>query len=88
MNLASHETRIINPESLAGNGNGILRESGGVSISYNGAPGSLLAHGLIDEQSTGFSSSIEFLDPSMAHSSKLNGGGLRLALAVGKHSAA
>ena len=84
INLASHETRVLNPISLAANGNGTLHKIGGISISYDGAPGSLLAHGLIDEQSTGFSSSIEFSDPSMAHSSKLNGGGLRLGPAGGK----
>lgn len=84
INLASHETRVVNPESLAANGNGTLHKSGGISISYDGTPGSLLAHGLIEEQSTGFSSSIEFSDPSMAHSSKLNGGGLRLAPAGGQ----
>jgi hypothetical protein len=84
IDLASHETRVLDPISFAANGNGTLHQSGGVSISYNGAPGSLLAHGLIDEQSMGFSSSIEFSDPSMAHSSRLNGGGLRLALVGGK----
>ena len=78
LNLAAHETRLFNPQDLAANRNGTLREIGGISLSYSGAPGSLLAHGLIDEPSTGFSSSIEFLDPSMAHSSELNGGGLRL----------
>ena len=84
INLASHETRVLSPISLAANGNGTLHKIGGISIRYDGAPGSLLAHGLIDEQSTGFSSSIEFSDPSMAHSSKLNGGGLRLGPAGGK----
>jgi hypothetical protein len=84
INLAAHETRLINPEELARNGKGTLREIGGISIIYGGAPGSLLAHGLIDELSIGFSSSIEFWDPSMAHSSKLDGGGLRLGLAGGK----
>lgn len=79
MNLTSHETRILDLVTLAGNGRGTLREIGGLSLTYNGAPGALLARGLIDEPSTGFSSSIEFSDPSMAHSSKLDGGGLRLS---------
>jgi hypothetical protein len=76
--LAAHETRLINPEQLARNGKGTLREIGGISINYNSAAGALLARGFINEVSTGFSSSIEFSDPSMAHSSKLDGGGLRL----------
>ncbi|MGH9929748.1 MAG: hypothetical protein ACREA9_11060, partial [Pyrinomonadaceae bacterium] len=84
INLGPHETRVLNPESLAANRNGTLRQSGGISISYSGAPGALLAHGLIEEQSSGFSSSIDFSDPSMAHSSKLTGGGLRLKPAGGK----
>jgi len=69
INLVAHETLLINPEQLAQNGKGTLREIGGISIVYSGVPGSLLAHGLIDELPTGFSSSIEFFDPLMAHSS-------------------
>jgi len=80
INLAAHETRLINPEDLARNGNGTLREIGGISIAHNGAPGALLARGFIEEASTGFSSSIEFWDPHMAVSSKLDGGGLRFGL--------
>jgi hypothetical protein len=82
--LAAHETCLINPEQLARNGKGTLLEIGGISINYNGAAGALLARGFIEELSTGFSSSIEFWDPSMAHSSKLDGGGLRLGRAGGK----
>ncbi len=78
INLAAHETRVINVRNLASNGNGNLREIGGLSISYGADPGALVARGFIDEASTGFSSSIEFWDPLMAHSSKLAGGGLRL----------
>lgn len=85
INLASHETRVLNPENLAANGKGTLHESGGISVTYDGAPGSLLANALIEEQSTGFSFSIDFSDPSMSHSSKLSGGGLRLRQVGGQH---
>jgi len=78
LNLAAHETRVINARNLALNGNGNLRKVGGLSISYEAAPGALMARGFIDEPSSGFSSAIEFWDPLMAHSSKLDGGGLRL----------
>lgn len=76
--LAPHQTRIINSETFRERAKGIWRKTGGISISHDGAPGALLARGFIDQPSSGFSSLIEFSDPAMAHSSKLNGGGLRL----------
>ena len=84
VNLTAHETRLVNPEDLAANGNGNLREIGGISIVHNGMPGALMARAFVSEAATGFSSSIEFHDPHMAVSSKLDGGGLRLGRAGGK----
>jgi len=82
--LGAHQTRITNAQSFAENGQGTLKKTGGFSISYSGAPGGLLARGYIDEQTSGFSFPVEFSDPLMAHSSSLNGGGLRLGQVSGQ----
>jgi len=82
--LGAHQTNVIDAEDLTDRGRGTLQKTGGFSISHTGAPGALLARAYIDEPETGFSFPIEFSDPQTAHSSKLNGGGLRLGQVAGE----
>lgn len=59
-------------------------ERGGLSIKYNGAPGALIAHGVIQNKEQGFSSNLNFLDPAGVPTSTLNGAGLFLARPASK----
>lgn len=83
ISLPPGQTRILDAEEFAPNGKGKLKDIIGISIVHDGEPGSLLARGFTSEQSSGYSSSIEFFDPAMSVSSKLDGTGMRLTLPNG-----
>lgn len=83
ISLLPRQTRIVDGEEFTPNGQGKLKEMIGISIEHNGKPGALLARGFASEPSSGYSSSIEFFDPAMSVSSKLDGTGLRLTLPDG-----
>lgn len=78
--LASHEMlRLPATELLkAATGSPGKIRAGGVSIEYQGRPGSLKARGLIFNQSLGLSSSFGFIDPATQQLSELEGTGLIL----------
>lgn len=77
--LNPHQTRVLDIlQDLVGKQNGTLHKTGGISITHDAAPGALMARMLIFNQNTGFSAIAGFVDPTNQHSSKLNGGGLRL----------
>lgn len=77
--LNPHQTRVLDiMRDLIGRQNGTLHKTGGISIAHNGAPGAIMARMLISQKSTGYSSVVNFVDPTNQRSSKLNGGGLRL----------
>src|SRR5207253_10012118 len=76
LSLMPHETRVIDLRELANNRDGKLSDSGGISIKHNGDPGALLAYALVEDASAGYSSIVEFSDPSVAMSSQLDGAGL------------
>ncbi|HSK74638.1 MAG TPA: hypothetical protein VK892_23260 [Pyrinomonadaceae bacterium] len=77
--LTPHETRVIDViKDLVGRQNGILHQTGGISITHSSTPGAIMARLLISDKKTGFSTAAHFVDPTNFRSSKLNGGGLRL----------
>ncbi len=78
--LNAHETRVLDIlQDLVGQQNGgTLKKDGGISINHTGAAGAIMARILISEPSTGFSSVVNFTDPTTPLSSKMNGGGLRI----------
>lgn len=76
--LAAHQTEVVDLGEWGRGGNATLRNMGGISIQHSGAKGALLGHGLIRDTSTGYSNVIEFKDPQNAKSTKLDGAGLRL----------
>ena len=84
LSLGPHESRAMQVQDFAGNGRGTLSKIGGISISHSGPPGALLARGLIQKPETGFSTVVEFSDPGMAKSSRLDGAGLRFGRVGGE----
>lgn len=54
-------------------------ENGGLSISHSGAPGALIAQGVVLNKERRFASSLNFVDPAGQKNSVLNGSGLMLA---------
>ncbi|HXG06804.1 MAG TPA: hypothetical protein VNI77_05700 [Nitrososphaera sp.] len=84
LTLAPHQTVLIDPAKDLSDRPVTLLETGGISISYSGTPGSLIARAMIQNPSTGFSSSVQFADPRKAKSSRLHGAGLRLAEIAGE----
>jgi hypothetical protein len=83
ISLQPRQTRIVDAEEFTPNGQGKLKEMVGISIAHNGKPGALLVRGFASDPSSGYSSSIDFFDPAMSVSSKLDGTGLRLTLPDG-----
>jgi len=80
LGLAAHQTAVLEIEKLLKDLNikaeGI--ERGGLSISHNGLPGALIAHGVIQNKDARFASNLPFVDPSLQKNSVLNGTGLLL----------
>jgi hypothetical protein len=76
--LLPHQTRILKSEDLTGKKGGSWLGVGGISIEHSGAPGAVIARGLIQEKDKGYSSIIECSDPKIFRSSRLDGAGLRL----------
>ncbi len=83
--LTPHETRIVDlQQDIIGNSGGVLMQVGGISIEHSGPKGALLARGMIQDDSSGYSAAVQFTDPQNAKSSKLHGAGLRLGTVAGK----
>jgi hypothetical protein len=78
--LSAHETRVLDIlRDLVGQQNGgTLKKDGGISINHTGTAGAIMARILISEPINGYSSVVNFTDPTTSISSKLNGGGLRI----------
>jgi hypothetical protein len=76
--LQAHETKILSVSELAGHPINNLSNTGGISITHTGIKGSILARGLIQKSSIGYSNVIEFSDPMKFKSSKIDGVGLRV----------
>ena len=78
--LNPHETRVLDIlQNLVGQQNGgTVKKEGGISITHNGAAGAIMARILISDEGDGYSSVVNFTDPTTPLSSKLNGGGLRI----------
>lgn len=78
--LGAHETKIL---SLLGDildwpHAGIVKKEGGITIDHNGPAGAIMARMHISKPQKGYSSVIQFSDPTTAVSSKMNAGGLRI----------
>lgn len=79
INLNPHETRVLDIlQDLVGQQNGTIKKDGGISITHTGGAGAIMARILVSEPDYGYSSVVNFTDPTTAVSSKLNGGGLRI----------
>src|SRR5690606_38452827 len=77
--LNPSESRVLNIFSdLIGDPNGTLSTRGGISVTHTGQPGAVIARMLVGQPSTGFSSSVQFIDPDHPVSRKWHGNGLRL----------
>ncbi|MEK6322014.1 MAG: Ig-like domain-containing protein [Acidobacteriota bacterium] len=80
LTLSAHQTTVLEIEKLLKDrhvkAEGI--ERGGLSISHNGLPGALIAHGVIQNKDARFASNLPFVDPSLQKNSVLNGAGLML----------
>jgi hypothetical protein len=71
--LAPHQTQIINLDDKkpAFTTNAGAGKMGGISITHTGAPGGVLAFGLLSKRQTGFSSHFPFEDPATSRSQTL-----------------
>jgi hypothetical protein len=78
LSLGAHQTRLLDSAELFGSKRNGLPTIGGISIRHSGAKGAVIARGLIQEPSTGFSNVVEFYDPQSVKSAKLTGAGLRI----------
>ncbi len=83
--LNPHETRVLDilEDLLGGQQGDELKRDGGISITHTGAAGAIIARILISEPDNGYSSVVNFTDPTTPLSSKLNGGGLRIGAIAG-----
>jgi hypothetical protein len=77
--LNAHETRVLDIiNDLVGENTGEVKKDGGISIIHNGTAGAIMARILVSEPANGYSSVMNFTDPTTPLSSRLNGGGLRI----------
>ena len=80
--LNPHETRMLDIQAdILRRPNGNIPRLGGISIQHSGAPGALLARGMVQEASEGYSLAIQFNDPATGKSTKLQGVGFRVGKA-------
>ncbi|HEX8071312.1 MAG TPA: hypothetical protein VF546_15255, partial [Pyrinomonadaceae bacterium] len=84
-NLAAHETRVLDIlADLVGARGGALAQTGGVSLTHNGAGGALLARLYVEDAGRGYSSWARFTDPAKGKSVTYQGAGLRLGAVAGE----
>ena len=85
LNLAPHETRVLNVEAdIMDRGHGAMSRFGAISVEHNGGPGAVLARAMALEVDNGFSLPVQFSNPAGAKSSNIQGAGLRVAKAGGE----
>jgi hypothetical protein len=75
--LSAHQTAVLDIEKLLSEAGHTRKEiaTGGISISHNGDPDALVAHGFIVDREKGVCSSLHLTDPATMKSSDLNGTG-------------
>lgn len=78
VSLTPHESRRISLRDLVGKQGEALPKFGGISITHSGTPGAVIARGMIDDEATGFSSVVDFSDPGLGKSTRIDGAGLRV----------
>jgi hypothetical protein len=77
LNLAAHESRILNlRELLAGDNDGAA--AGGITIQHNGAPSAVVAEGWIFDPHSRFPGELPFVDTATYAASQLSGAGVML----------
>lgn len=81
VSLSAHQTEVLDIKeilnSLQIEAQGV--ERGGISITHNGMPGAVIAHGVLLKKEARFASNLPFVDPTMQKNAVLNGTGLMLA---------
>src|SRR6185295_4368697 len=75
--LQPHQTVLIDPALDSFDRPAVMQETGGLAIKHSGTPGALIARAMIQNPLIGFSSTVQFVDPGKARSSRLHGAGLR-----------
>ena len=72
--LSPYETSVVNLP------NGLVKQStaGAVSVTHNGAKGALMAMIHVWDKDKGFSTAVNFADPTQGKTTQLHGAGLRL----------
>jgi hypothetical protein len=75
--LSAHQTVKLDIENLLKEAGHTYRDTaiGGISISYDGAPGSLMAQGSIVDREKNINTSLHLIDPATLKSSYLDGAG-------------
>lgn len=84
VSLSPHQTLVLEIASLLRESGIVSKgiESGGLSITHHGAPGALIAFGMIQSQAQGFASSLNFVDTKTEPNATLDGTGVLLGQAV------
>ncbi len=77
--LAAHQTRLLDVkvDILAG---AALTQLGGMKVVHTGQPGDVLVRGTVTKGTLGYSSSVDFVDPTIAGSSTVHGAGVRVEI--------
>jgi hypothetical protein len=82
VDVAPHETKVLDIErDLLRKERGALPSFGAIAIEHTGGPRALLARGMAQDASRGYSLPIQFVDPGAAKSNNLQGAGLRIGKA-------
>jgi hypothetical protein len=81
LSLSAHQTTVLEIERLLKDLHieAVGIERGGLSITHNGPPGALIAHGVIQNKEARFASNLSFVDPTTQKNSVLNATALMLA---------
>lgn len=78
--LNPHQTKALDilRDLVGKQQGGTIHKEGGISIAHSGAPGAVLARMFVSNETTGFSSVANFIDPQATRSSKWHGSGYRI----------
>ncbi len=78
LSFAPHETKILSVAQLLGdlNASPASAPEGGITIMQRGPKATLIAQGKITDSATGFSTTLNFLDPGVQHASALHASGV------------
>ncbi len=78
--LDPYETKVLDliQDVVGWQSAGYVLRDGGITVEHNGTAGAVMAKLLVSDQQSGYSSVVQFSDPTRAASSKMHAGGLRV----------